>query len=136
MPIPCVDAVICHKDETLLCMRTNKPAQGLWWFPGGRILKGELLLDAVTRKVKEETGLEIASIKMLGTEETLFEDGPFGEGTHTINSVFLVTPVMPDSATVADAQHEKIHWFKQLPENLHPYIQKYVDLAHLNAHTS
>lgn len=129
MPIPCIDAVICHENKVLLCIRTNKPAQGLWWFPGGRVLKGELLIDAVKRKVQEETGLEASDIKMLGTEETLFPDGPFGEPTHTINVVFRVNLSIPQDATIADGQHVKMCWFTDLPKDLHPYIQKYAERA-------
>ncbi len=36
------------------------PLDGLWEFPGGKILPGETPLAAVIREVKEETGLQLA----------------------------------------------------------------------------
>ena len=40
MPIFCVDAIVLHHGKVLLVYRNNKPAQHLWWVPGGRVLKG------------------------------------------------------------------------------------------------
>ena len=65
MPIPCVDIVIVHNGAVLLGLRNNKPAQGTYWFPGGRVLKGETLFEAAQRKTKQETGLNIKIIKQL-----------------------------------------------------------------------
>ena len=55
MPIICVDGIIQKGGETLLLLRDNEPEKGKWWFPGGRVLKGERLEDAINRKIKEET---------------------------------------------------------------------------------
>jgi ADP-ribose pyrophosphatase YjhB (NUDIX family) len=41
-------------DNALLLLRTkNEPAKGEWWFPGGRIKKGESLEQASHREVKD-----------------------------------------------------------------------------------
>lgn len=129
MPIPCVDVVLRHEEKVFLCKRVNKPAQGLWWLPGGRVMKGELLQDAARRKVKEETGFEITDLELLGTEETIFPDGPFGMPTHTINVIFRATVSTSQVTSVTDGQHDKMQWFTKLPEDLHPYIKKYVEKA-------
>ena len=129
VPISCVDAIIVNKNkEVLLCHRTNKPALGSWWFPGGRVLKGETLNEAIVRKVKQETGLDVKIIKKLGTDETMFPDGPFGGPTHTINTVFLVTP-KPGGKIKADQQSDQLAWFKTLPKNPQPYIKKFMKIA-------
>ena len=55
--ICCVDCVIVRNRidehgkkknlrECLLVERSNEPAQGLWWLPGGRICKGETFFTA------------------------------------------------------------------------------------------
>jgi len=54
MPITAVDIILVKDGKFLLGKRNNKPVQNKWWLPGGRILKGELLKNAVKRKVKEE----------------------------------------------------------------------------------
>lgn len=42
MPIASVEAVVLRGDSVLFMRRRNSPAAGLWWFPGGRIRRGEL----------------------------------------------------------------------------------------------
>ncbi len=125
MPIPCVDAIMYHEGHILLCKRTNNPAKGLYWFPGGRVLKGETLHDAVKRKVREETGLEVTIQENLGVDETMFPDGPFGGATHTINALFLVTPSTTD--VVMDAQHDALLWCTETPLDAHPYVRTYME---------
>ncbi|XYB84552.1 NUDIX domain-containing protein [Vibrio parahaemolyticus] len=45
--------------QTLLGLRNNRPAQGFWFVPGGRVLKGESLKDAFLRLCQDEVGLEV-----------------------------------------------------------------------------
>jgi 8-oxo-dGTP diphosphatase len=66
--IPCVGAVI--KDEAgrlLLIKRGHDPGRGLWSIPGGRVEAGESDAGALVREVREETGLEVAAGRLLGT---------------------------------------------------------------------
>jgi ADP-ribose pyrophosphatase YjhB (NUDIX family) len=49
----------------LFLRRNNQPAKGEWWFSGGRIRKRESLEEALRREVKEETGLEVSSYKII-----------------------------------------------------------------------
>jgi colanic acid biosynthesis protein WcaH len=128
VPIACVDAVLMLDNKILLGRRTNKPAQGQYWLPGGRVLKGETRVKAIHRKIKEETGLEINILAELGTDETLFPDGPFGGPTHTINTVFLAEP-SGAGTLVADAQNNNFEWFAILPGNLHSFVKKYCTIS-------
>ena len=54
IPTVCVD-VICQREvdnKVLLFYRRDRPAKGLWWLPGGRMLKGETFFDTALRKIK------------------------------------------------------------------------------------
>ena len=45
--------------------RNNPPVKDHWWFPGGRIRKGETLQEALVREVKEETGLQVTESELV-----------------------------------------------------------------------
>lgn len=58
-PVVAVGAVVIRGDRVVLIQRANPPAAGSWTLPGGKVMEGELLGDAVRREVAEETGLSI-----------------------------------------------------------------------------
>jgi mutator protein MutT len=76
-PQVCVGAVIVDDDRLLLIRRGHGPAAGEWSVPGGRVEFGELLVEAVVREVKEETGLDVAVGDYLGHVERLGDDHHF-----------------------------------------------------------
>ncbi len=127
LPIACVDIIIVNeKNEFFLVKRKNKPVQGEWWFPGGRIFKNEHLSGAAKRKAEEETGLTITIIKALGSDETFFPDGPFSDSTHTINTVFLAKIKTAKTGIKLDAQSDDCGWFSKINKNWHPYLKKFL----------
>lgn len=128
MPIACVDIIIINDNSFLLVKRKNKPAQNQWWFPGGRILKDETLIEAVIRKSFEETRLKVKIINRIGVEETIFPDGPFNSATHTINVVYLTKVINPETIKL-DEQSGEYNWFSGINENWHPYIKNFLSLA-------
>lgn len=91
IPIVCVDVVLHIDNKVLMIRRKREPANGEFWFPGGRLLKGESLKHAANRIVKSETNLNLIRPMLLGHGETKFKEDPFGHGfgTHTINFVFV-----------------------------------------------
>ena len=75
MPITSVEAIIRDKDDRILVLRRNNaPVKGEWWFPGGRVHKGETLSEALIREVKEETGLNIEIVNIVGVYTRLFPE--------------------------------------------------------------
>jgi 8-oxo-dGTP pyrophosphatase MutT (NUDIX family) len=60
-------ALACIRDEhgrLLLLQRTD--GEDLWGFPGGAMEPGERAADAVKREVREEIGLEIEVLRLIG----------------------------------------------------------------------
>ena len=56
-PLVSIDLVVVNEHEkVLLGFRTNKPAKGLWFVPGGRIQKNESLACAFNRLTNQELG--------------------------------------------------------------------------------
>lgn len=129
VPIACVDIVLKNGNFFLLAKRINKPAQGQWFLLGGRILKNEKLEDAARRKILQETSINVTIERMLGADETMFLDGPFGDSTHTVNIVFLATPTNPENLITLDNQNSGYQWFSNVDDAWHPYVKKFLGLA-------
>ena len=89
MPIICVDLLIHQDDRFLLLLRRNEPAKGLWWTPGGRLLKDELLVDAAHRKAKEELGIEVILEKQIGIYDQFWKTSVYGVPVHTPDVYYL-----------------------------------------------
>ena len=74
-PLVSIDLIVKNaKGEVLLGYRTNRPAQGYWFVPGGRVQKNERLDNAFLRLTKAELGVAIqrASATFMGVFEHLF----------------------------------------------------------------
>ncbi|MDI6603137.1 MAG: NUDIX hydrolase [Patescibacteria group bacterium] len=64
--IPAASALIIHKGKILFIQRVQELARGKWVFPGGSVENDETFEDAAKREAKEEVGLEIKIIRLLG----------------------------------------------------------------------
>ena len=54
LPTVCVDLLVTNEQKQyLLAKRIEKPAKGSWWFPGGRIHKGETWQECAKRKGRD-----------------------------------------------------------------------------------
>jgi 8-oxo-dGTP diphosphatase len=74
--IDCVGAVIKDDEGRLLLIkRGHEPGAGLWSLPGGRIEPGETDVEALTRELAEETGLEVQIGHLLGNVQRLGRQG-------------------------------------------------------------
>lgn len=62
-PVTVLAAVIRRGVSFLLAKRPpHKRHGGLWEFPGGKLEKGETLLDAARRELREELGVEVVAV--------------------------------------------------------------------------
>jgi 8-oxo-dGTP diphosphatase len=73
-PYLAVSAAIVRNDRVLIVRRGRPPADGLYTLPGGGVEIGETLYDAVIREVREETGLAIAPLALVGFREAIARD--------------------------------------------------------------
>jgi 8-oxo-dGTP diphosphatase len=73
-PYLAVSAAIFRDGRVLIVRRGRPPAQGLYTLPGGGVELGESLEQAVIREVREETGLAIAPLALVGFREAIARD--------------------------------------------------------------
>ncbi|MGO8904358.1 MAG: NUDIX domain-containing protein [Solirubrobacteraceae bacterium] len=69
----------------LLVQRANPPFAGRWALPGGFVEEGEQVIDAAPRELREETGLRVGAMELLGVYDTPGRD-PRG---WTVSVVYL-----------------------------------------------
>jgi len=135
MPLVCVDIVLSYENKIFLVKRAKKPQEGEWWFPGGRLLRGEELSAAPGRITKTEVGLSVKRSVYLGFGETMFKTDPFGhdQGTHTINFVYGAKAAAFDvMAVTLDDNHSAYSAFTYdeiYTSDMHPYIKRFVALS-------
>lgn len=74
-------AAVCflHRDgKYLILKRSMKEIQqpGMWTIPGGKVERGDTIMETVIKEIKEETGLETkGSFEFLGDDEFTRVDG-------------------------------------------------------------
>lgn len=102
--IPVVASVI-YKDDCVLVAKRPKHKRhgGLWEFPGGKMLEGESILEAVSRELLEELG-----VATIAVGDVLFEE---------VDDMFLIQFVEAEiDGEPESIEHAEIRWVK--PEGL------------------
>ena len=99
-----VGAVVVHDDRILLIRRGSGVAVGDWSVPGGRVERGELIVEAAVRELREETGLEGVCGRLIGVVER------FVEGTHHVILDHEVTVLDPGTPPTAGDDAAEVAW--------------------------
>ena len=84
-PLLAVDAVILFQAGIVLIKRENPPYQGCFALPGGFVEIGETVEDAVAREAREETGLAIDLLGLVG----IYSDPGRDPRGHVVSAAFL-----------------------------------------------
>ncbi|MFA5701285.1 MAG: GDP-mannose mannosyl hydrolase [Desulfuromonas sp.] len=133
-PLISIDLLVENEHgEFLLGLRINRPAQGYWFVPGGRVQKNETMDAAFKRLTRIELGLELerSAAQFIGVYEHFYSDSVFGStpGTHYIVLAYHVKINACDVQLSAD-QHTECRWFdaKQIiaDAKVHQYSQAYI----------
>ena len=114
---PLVSIDIAIKDpegRVLVGLRTNEPAKGTYFVPGGIIRKDETVEAAFSRIIAAETGQRatLSDAVFLGVYEHFYETNRFGDpdyGTHyVVLGYALQLRSKPDM--ILDSQHKEFRW--------------------------
>ena len=139
LPLVSVDLVLVRGGtEILLGLRTNRPAQGSWFVPGGRILKDEPRADALKRVAARELGIaDIAALKpqLLGVFEHFYPDcfaGDIGVSTHYVVIAHRIDVPLGFEVPGCDNQHAELRWWPiaeaAANTDVHRYTRDYLPL--------
>ena len=79
-PLVGVGAIVVRQGKVLLGRRVNAHGEGTWAPPGGHLEFGESPEACARREVREETGLEIANVRLATATNDVFEE----EGLHYV----------------------------------------------------
>ncbi len=108
----CIELIIQTKDGILLSKRDIPPAKGKWHIPGGTVLYGETLEQAVSRVAEDELSVKVKIIKQLGTIE-YSRNGKSGY-EHPLGIAYLVSIV--SGKLRGSYQAKNIKAFQTLPK--------------------
>jgi colanic acid biosynthesis protein WcaH len=122
-PLVSIDLVVRNpKNRILLGFRTNEPAKGKWFVPGGRIKKGENIEDAFQRicltEIKETHSKSEA--RLIGVFTHIHDKNVFlveGIRTHYVVLAYELR-FSEDFELQKTEQHSKFRWFT--PEEVDP----------------
>ncbi|MCP3705218.1 GDP-mannose mannosyl hydrolase [Pseudoalteromonas sp.] len=132
-PLVSIDLLVKNKQgEYLLGMRTNRPAQGYWFVPGGRIFKNERMDDAFLRLTQGELGIQVPrqQATFLGAFEHLYEDSAMDAAIST-HYVVLGYEIALDIelAELPQEQHAQYTWMSEsallASESVHLHTKQY-----------
>jgi ADP-ribose pyrophosphatase YjhB (NUDIX family) len=113
VPRLCVEVLVLEPERgVLLTLRDIPPNAGAWHIPGGTVLFGEPLVEAVRRVARDELGLEVEVGDLLGYIEypSHYENGL----DSPVGLAFRCRP-LTDEATLPDG----CRWFTRLPDGLY-----------------
>jgi 8-oxo-dGTP diphosphatase len=98
--------ILCEDDSIVLIKRKYDPYKGSWALPGGFVEWGETVESAVVREAKEETGLEVDIIELVG----VYSDPGRDPRGHTVTVCYLTRKIGGNLKADTDAsiaQHFK-----------------------------
>jgi 8-oxo-dGTP diphosphatase len=110
-PLLTVDALTLFEGKIVLIRRLNPPFQNEFALPGGFVEVGETVEAATVREAKEETGLDISLIKLLG----VYSDPQRDPRGHTVTVCYLAKG-LGNLKAGSDAKDIRLFGFNEIPK--------------------
>lgn len=134
-PLVSIDLMVQNAEgKILLGQRLNRPAQGCWFVPGGRILKNETLDVAFARLAQMELGTCFVrnEATLMGVYEHLYADSVFGASpdTHYIALGYHLQLSADVALALPQTQHGQFSWWSldeiQSSDGVHENTRAYL----------
>ncbi len=111
VPLIGVGAIIIDGNRVVLVKRAHPPLQAEWSIPGGVLEVGELVREAAVRETREETGLTVEPVELLGVYDRVLRNAGQRVQYHYVLIDFLCLRVAGQLAPASDAA--EVRWFSQ-----------------------
>lgn len=134
-PLVSIDLIVRNqRGEILLGQRLNRPAQGCWFVPGGRIYKNENLDAAFRRLTETELGQAFNrdGATLLGIFEHFYSDSVFGDtpDTHYVVVAYALELSPECELQPPSVQHDCYRWWSKqellASQYVHAHTKAYV----------
>ena len=105
------------EDKILLVKRDTVPFKGYWALPGGRMDPGEAIEQTIVREVKDETGLDVVFVRLIGE---YVEKGVKDDVEYEYYPTCLLVKVVGGETKRQESEIQEIQLFslKELPKPL------------------
>jgi colanic acid biosynthesis protein WcaH len=133
-PLVSFDVIIKDRDGNVLVgLRTNEPAKGKYFVPGGIIRKNETLADAFARILETEIGFKasFSKARLIGVYEHIYETNTQGAPAYRTHYIVLAHELnlVERPPIVGDTQHVHFRWMSPSEivssPDVHPNTQAY-----------
>lgn len=106
---PTASAIIAKDRKVLLCKRASDPFKDKWDLPGGYLEEQESPEDGLRREMKEELGIEIETMTLIGVFGPAYY--PFGGQEQWNTDIYyeVTTSDVPRATSHSDV--EAVAWF-------------------------
>lgn len=118
-PLVSIDLIIRNSENKILMgLRTNQPAKGFWFVPGGRILKDERVSDAFERITQKELNekIELTTARLINVYDHLYDSNFFDKNGVSTHYVVLAFELKEKDIKIKniikshDEQHKEFKW--------------------------
>ena len=118
-----VGILINKNGKILLIKRKGSHGEGTWAPPGGHIDFEESVINCAKREVKEEVGIEIKNLKVLGFTQDLFKK----DKKHYI-TIWVKSDWKSGKTKTNYREFSEIGWFSQskLPKPLSVFLENFI----------
>ncbi len=100
-------ALVVNREGKILLARHEKGGRSYLVFPGGKAEFGEPLEHALKRELKEEAGIEVEVLDLIGVGEFVSPQ----EGRHVLDLLFLALPKGGKISSVEEEVLKGARWY-------------------------